>query len=69
MSILIELKAPEGAGSVSHNGETYEVVGGIVKVPEGAVELLASHGFIVLGAVEFKDDEPEKHPLPKQKAM
>ena len=43
---MIKLIAPEGATSVSFEGETYEVKKGVVEVPaQAAADLLAAHGY------------------------
>lgn len=39
------LRAPEGAGNVSFDGEEYEVDQGFVHVPSEAVADLLAHGF------------------------
>lgn len=40
-----KLIAPEGHTSVTFEGESFEVVGGIVEVPAQAVAELSSHGY------------------------
>lgn len=43
---LIKLTAPEGATSVHHDGEDFEVKNGTIEVPEQIVtDLKASHGY------------------------
>ena len=43
---MIKLVAPEGASSVSFEGETYEVKKGLVEVPAQAVgDVCAAHGY------------------------
>lgn len=39
------LKAPASASSLSVGGETYEVVNGVVEVPEQEAHHLEPHGF------------------------
>ena len=43
---LIKLTAPDGATSVHHDGEDFEVKNGVIEVPEQIVtDLKASHGY------------------------
>lgn len=51
---LIQLAAPEGAGSVSWNGNEYLVEDGVVSVPRGAIDGLAPHGFTLPKAKKVK---------------
>lgn len=41
-----KLKAPEGAIACSFAGETFDVVDGVVDVPDAAVADLLDHGFV-----------------------
>lgn len=51
---MVKLKAPEGSTGCSHNGNEYEVVDGIVEVPEEAVADLLPHGYTVAPAAPAK---------------
>jgi len=47
-----KLLAPFGATAFAHGGEEYEVKGGAITIPDGAVEIARSHGF------RFPDQAP-----------
>jgi hypothetical protein len=49
---LVTMSAPEGATSVSFDGQAYEVVDGAVDVPHAAVAEMLSHGYTVGVATE-----------------
>ena len=48
----VELIAPEGATSVNHGGQIYEVVEGRLFVPADAAELLSVHGYFPVPVAE-----------------
>jgi hypothetical protein len=58
-----KLKAPEGATSVSFDGESYEVKDGIVEVPHEAVAELFSHGYTLHSTQDKTDVEIESEKL------
>lgn len=57
---MAKMKAPEGATSVTFDGDTFEVVGGVVTVPHDALEVLISHGFEPIGDSDDQDEVVEQ---------
>ena len=62
---LVTMGAPQGATSVSFDGQTYEVVNGTVDVPHAAVAEMLSHGYTVGKADE--EDKTADEQLGKEK--
>lgn len=63
---MAKLKAPEGATSAGFDGETFEVVNGIITVPHEAVAALIPHGYEPIGQTDEQDDVVEQKAASKK---